>query len=1038
MSGRVGLATLLAAVLRGLRARASLTAGCLLLAAVAIASAVLGPAYQSSASQSFLVARLTEASPVSTGVSVAYAPDSDLADDPAAALDRAATVGAAQLGDRFGPATTTLDSSSVSVRTVFGLPWAGTAEIRAKQGGCEHLTLAAGVCPTQPGQVMMLAADAASSHVKVGDTIRFPAYDGGKLTLVGLYNVPDDVADFWFDESRFFTGPPSVDASGGVTFNPAPLVADPSTFDGLAPASWTVDIDRFLSVSTSVTPEQVRQARQEVVDLPRNLKSEDGGTFRATKDNGLQFVIAEIDQNRATASKTVTPAVVSLVLVALALLVRLLGAAADQRRSELALASLRGMSSRQMWVFGLAEPCTLLLLAAPLGVLLGYGMTVWLAGIWLIDGIAVTIGPASILAAALVWLAAIGASVFTVRGALSEPLSSQLAGVRRPTRSGRWALIAKMVLVIAAVAVVAASLTASGRSDPKASDLVLPLLLAGAAGLLITAATVWAAGRLGRRTSRRRGITTFVATRAVSRRREGSLVILPLTAALAISVFAAGVFTAAATWRASTAATRVGADASYRSDSTLAQTVALTHRLDPDGKWLMAVGAVNQGDYGEKLVIDAPRLARVGVWPGTWTPGLDAGQVADLLGPRGPGLVLKGSAFSMTLDNQVTSSADGLGVSVEVESADGESRTMFFGPFKPGQTTTSTKVDFCRDSCQVLNLLVGGPATSPAALRGTASVSAFTADGRPDDAFVSSASWRPVVSPLGLTPDATTIDDGGTGLTMRLDSGGESALGGVSPSDVPAYRPVLLGRAQDTTIERQQGDRLVVKTDALEGLPVRPVAQTESMPFFGPRGMVIDVTMMTRDQDIPKDATDVYVLARGDTPQALLASLNSAGVTGRTELSQVRRLLDQDAYALSLNLYLVAALAAVALALAGLAVNLAVQMPDRRRDAASLRVVGVRRRQIMRAVFVEICAVLGAAGLAGILAGSMSQYIVVRTVTLGFVGDIRTPRVVPTIDVPVLSLLVGVVVVVLVTVATVVATLAVRRARASTLRESVR
>ena len=57
-------------------------------------------------------------------------------------------------------------------------------------------------------------------------------------------------------------------------------------------------------------------------------------------------------------------------------------------------------------------------------------------------------------------------------------------------------------------------------------------------------------------------------------------------------------------------------------------------------------------------------------------------------------------------------------------------------------------------------------------------------------------------------------------------------------------------------------------------------------------------------------------------------------------------MLDQDAYALSLNLYLVAALAAIVLAGAGLAVNLAVQMPDRRRDAASMRVVGVRRRQI--------------------------------------------------------------------------------------------
>jgi hypothetical protein len=453
---------------------------------------------------------------------------------------------------------------------------------------------------------------------------------------------------------------------------------------------------------------------------------------------------------------------------------------------------------------------------------------------------------------------------------------------------------------------------------------------------------------------------------------------------------------------------------------------------------MMAVGAVNQADYGEKLVIDSPRLARVGVWPKTWTPGLSASDIADLIGPDGPGLALEGTTFGMTVDNQVTTLPDGLGLSLEVQASNGDTRTMFFGPFKAGESTLSTKAAFCRDGCQVRTMLVGGPATTSASLKGSASVTGFTVDGKPDDDFVQPSSWRPVISPLGLSPDSTTIDADGAGLTMDLDSGGDSALGGVSASDVPAYRPVILGRTQDTRVEKADGDRVVVKTDALEGLPVQVVGKTESMPFLGPRGLIIDYTDLTRDQEVPLDATDVYVLVRGDTPAALLDQLKNAGVTGRVELSQVRDLLDQDAYALSLNLYLVAALAAVALALAGLAVNLAVQMPDRRRDAASLRVIGVRRRQIMRAVFVEICAVLGAAGLAGILAGSTSQYIVVRTVTLGFVGDIRTPRVVPTIDVPLLSVLVVGVLAVLLTVATVVATSAVRRARASTLRESVR
>jgi putative ABC transport system permease protein len=1038
MSSRPGPLTLLAAVARGLRARASLTIGSLVLSAVAIGSGVLGPAYQAAASQSFLVARLNEAPPVSSGVSVEDAPTGDFAGDPALALSAAKDVGERQLRGLFGPATTSLISAPHGVTTVFGLPgnYYGSVNLRAKAGGCQHLRLADGVCPTSPGRVMMLAADAHAIHLELGTRIHFPGHPGG-LTVVGFYTVPDDVADFWFDESRFVTGSPTPTPTG-IAFKPAPLVTDPSTFQALPRGSWKVDIDRFLTVDSDTTPGDVARAREAVLALPRQLKSAPDGVYRVTKDNALQFVIEEIDQNRDTARRTVTPAIVSLVLVALALLVRLLGAAADQRRNELALGSLRGMNRHQMWAFGLGEPLALLAVAAPLGVLGGYLATVWLARIWLVDGVAVTVGAGSVTAAVLVLGAAVGASVFTVWHALGESLSTQLAGVRRPVRSNRWGLIAKMVLVIAAVLVVVSSLTAKGRSAPKTSDLVLPLLLAAATGLLVTAAAVAAAGWWSRRTSRRRGITGFVASRAVSRRREGTLVILPLTAALAISVFAGGVFGAASAWRASTAATRVGADVSYRSHATLAETVATTHRIDPDGRWLMAAGVVVQGNYGEKLVLDTPRLSRVGAWPSTWTPGVDAAQVARLLEPRGPGVTLRGSTFRLTLDNGVVSGDPQLGISVQVEATGGATRTMFFGPFGHGVSTSSTRVGFCGGGCQVRSLLIGGPATTATTLKGSAALTAFTEDGQDVGPMNDPTMWRPMVSPLAVTTDTTAIDTSAPVLTLSLDTKGESAIGGVTPNDVPEYRPVLMGRAEDTEIRSGSGDRLVAKTDALEGLPVDPVGETGSMPFLGPRGMLIDYTMMTRDQDIPKESTEVYVLARGDTPANVTAALKENGITGRTELAATKHVLDQDAYALSLNLYLVAAVAAVALALAGLAVNMAVQLPERRRDSASLRVVGVRRRQILRAVFVELCAVLGAAGLAGVAAGSAAQYIVVRTVTLGFAGDLRTPRVVATLDASRLFLLVAAVVVVLVGVATCVAALAVQRARASTLRESAR
>jgi putative ABC transport system permease protein len=113
-------------------------------------------------------------------------------------------------------------------------------------------------------------------------------------------------------------------------------------------------------------------------------------------------------------------------------------------------------------------------------------------------------------------------------------------------------------------------------------------------------------------------------------------------------------------------------------------------------------------------------------------------------------------------------------------------------------------------------------------------------------------------------------------------------------------------------------------------------------------------------------------------------------------------------------------------------------MPARRRDAASLRVVGLRRRSIIAAVVAEFVVVLGAAALAGILAGSLAQYVVVRTVTLGYADTEHTPRLLPSLNLGSVTDLLLVVTAALLVVAVVVAGLTVRGARTASLRENAR
>jgi predicted lysophospholipase L1 biosynthesis ABC-type transport system permease subunit len=152
----------------------------------------------------------------------------------------------------------------------------------------------------------------------------------------------------------------------------------------------------------------------------------------------------------------------------------------------------------------------------------------------------------------------------------------------------------------------------------------------------------------------------------------------------------------------------------------------------------------------------------------------------------------------------------------------------------------------------------------------------------------------------------------------------------------------------------------------------------------------------------------------------------------------VRATMDQDAYALALNLYAVVAVVVLVMALAGLAVSTAVQLPARRRDAAALRVVGVARRSVISAVARELVAVLGAATAAGLAAGLTAQYVVLRTITLGYADRDTTPRVVAELDWQRLVVVAALAAVVLVVAAVGSAGLTVRGARGSTLRENAR
>jgi hypothetical protein len=682
-----------------------------------------------------------------------------------------------------------------------------------------------------------------------------------------------------------------------------------------------------------------------------------------------------------------------------------------------------------MWQLGLSEPLTLLAISLPVGAVFGVAGAWILTRLWLIPGLPVPLPWSSLVAGGLVAIATALVAVLATGLVLRVSLSEQLTGVRRPRSSSRTVIVLQLALVAAALAVLASKLSGGAPGRPDLTDLILPVLLAVVAGLAATRSTASLASWWTRRRRRGRSLPAFVASRAISRRQEGTLVILPVTAAIAVCVFGFGVYDSAASWRASVAATSAPADEVWTSPLPMSQTVGLTHQIDPRGRYLMAANQISS--LGPTyMVVDTPRMGRVAIWPDQWTPGHSAAEVARALEPRAAIPHLVGRSVGLTVDNRTK--ARDLTVRLRLNVLSDRTHFAFLGPFKPGRSTRVERVPFCKDGCDFDGITIAGPAALTEKLNGRVSLSRLTVDGTVLDTAFSASGWG--VMPQSTGADAVVdVRTSNGALTTDLSSGSQAVLAQFSAGRIPDALPVARGVRSE--VGSQTG---AAGEDVSSEFPNDPVFRAESVPFLGPQGVLIDYTMMNANREIFPQATPVYVLMRSDTPPSMVRQLRDNGVAPTSTFSEVRATLDQGAYALALRLYAVVAGLVLLMALAGLFVSTAVQLPSRRRDAASLRVVGVPRRSVMSAVLRELAVVLGGTALAGLAAGTIAQYVVLRTVTLGTVDNVQTPALVAAISPARLVLLAVVAVAVFGTVAIVSALLTVRGARGATLRENAR
>ncbi|MEN8706592.1 MAG: FtsX-like permease family protein [Nocardioides marinisabuli] len=639
----------------------------------------------------------------------------------------------------------------------------------------------------------------------------------------------------------------------------------------------------------------------------------------------------------AEAAGTSGALAVPLLLLALVALPTTGRELASARRGEIALARLRGLEGGELYVLVALEP----LLVLTLGGLLGGGLGLLVARLsahaWLRDP-APLVGVDALVAALLVVLVALAALLVGMAAALREPLADQVAAVARPRRTTVAAAFAQVLVVVgAAVAVYRSSLGSSG-ADAAGLDVVV---LAGPAlvGLAVGAGALWLLRAVARVWVRRRGprggLGGFLAARRLDRVSGVAGAVQVLVAAAVVAGVALTAALQVDQWTERTARLQAGAPLRIDLETDAEPALELTRRLDPEGRWLMAAVLVpGEGSaVARRAFLD---LSRHDAVLGDFHDDTAAGALASVVDELAPDT---GSATRPVVGTEVSATVSGVSRRLE-------------GRMRP--VVVLSLRDLTGGSRQVRLRLEVGLDGDPA----TASTPVECAEG-----------CEPVAVTLQRTPGDSelpwTLDSLVVGDQDLLERGWAPAeetrgdrpggpvpvAGGllaVSTSTPLVAVPAAAGLSVPVLATRSAvwEDDPVVDSPGGADLAARVVARVPGLPLVQADGLLADLPRVLLGSPPTVPVAEVMVLARADTPEALLDEvLDETGGDLRT-LAQVRAGVSDETGAAQARVYLLVAGSGLLVALLVLATAVARERPAWLRDVAALRAVGLDVRRL--------------------------------------------------------------------------------------------
>ena len=643
-----------------------------------------------------------------------------------------------------------------------------------------------------------------------------------------------------------------------------------------------------------------------------------------------------------------------LLLGLVALSVQAAGSART-RRPEIALAQIRGRHGSRLLTYLLAEPLTILAVAAGAGVLIGRTVTSIAADRWLpadvpdpgrIGGlgwltVAVAVAASGCAVAAGSWR--------TVR----EPLIQQLDTSYRPRPGTTLVLFGQtMVIVAAAVAAYQATQQAgtregwAGLANPALLSPVLLGLAAGeVAGMTIRAGAAVSSRRAGGGAQRLSG---FLARRRMARRSNSVFGTRLVIAAAVVTAVTSSTSTAVTGWLDESTRLAAGGPLQYTVSSGPLAAYAATHRIDPRGQWLMSmVGVPDKSERYRRIFADTARWDAV---VGDFLSGTGAASVSSQLSRLDLGQPVKpvtGGKVTMTFTNASLSNVRKPVVTVFYATPQGAVDQAFVRPTgRPdldpsGATRVSGNLSGCDLGCTVTQLVVEG-----SLLRvGHPPFLVITDVNFGGQELLQQTKWE---APTGSFNPRGTVQQG-SALRVRVTQFGDST----ALKAAEATQPLAVLTTPGLAVSHDKGIPIGYSSDGSEHEVVL-AGQVDALPFVGRQGMLLDLPRAMAGGTTVIPTATTFVVARADTPRSVLRELESSGVvstprTFATTLEGAQRRADVQ----GVRLYTLLSLFAVAIAVVGLVAAVAGQRDERRREAAGLRVSGVAARHIVAAYRVE-------------------------------------------------------------------------------------